>query len=168
MIEFEKHSFYQKLIWLFPIAFFFHVIEESNGFPYWVTYILEGQMDVSVFYINNLMFMVVLLLLTFFAFKKQNSISTFLLFLWVSGQQFWNFVFHIYTQFQFNAYSPGYFTAIFLYFPIYMYLTYLALRDHHIEWKLWILCFVFGSLGMVFTIWSGLYHFGSVPWSKWI
>lgn len=167
MLEFEN-SFYKKLIWLFPVAFFFHVIEESNGFAYWVTNVLQGQMEISLFYINNAGFMVVLIGLTLFAAKKQNSLSVFLLFLWVSGQQFWNFVFHIYTQYKFNAYSPGYFTAIFLYFPLYLYMTYLALRDNHIKFQHWIICFVLGAFGMVFTIWSGLYHFGTVPWDKWI
>ena len=106
-------------MYFFPLAFVFHVMEESNGFVYWVTNVLKGEMDVRVFYVNNAMFMLVLLGLTTLAYKKQNQLFTFLLFLWVTGQQFWNFVFHIYTQFQFNAYSPGYFTAIFLYFPIF-------------------------------------------------
>lgn len=167
MKDWENKYFFTRLVWLFPLAFVFHVMEESNGFAYWVTNVLKGEMDVRVFYVNNAMFMLVLLGLTTLAYKKQNQLFTFLLFLWVTGQQFWNFVFHIYTQFQFNAYSPGYFTAIFLYFPIFLYLSYLAIRDNHLLFRHWLICFFIGFWGIAFTIWSGLYHFGKFPLDKW-
>lgn len=168
IVAYERENFFSRLIWLFPVAFLFHIIEESHGFTDWVTNVLQGQMDVRIFYVNNAAFMAVLLTLCFIANRQQAVWSTFLLFFWVSAQEFWNFMFHIYTQVQFNAYSPGYFTAILLYLPTYFYLSYLCLRERFLSAKLWLCCFVFSPIGMGFTIWAGLYHFGSVPWDKWL
>lgn len=167
-LSYEREKFFSRLIWLFPLAYVLHITEESHGFADWVTQVIGGKMRVSVFYINNAVFMVILLTLCTLASRKQKTWSTFLLFLWTSAQIFWNFVFHIYAEFSFNAYSPGYFTAIFLYFPVYSYLSYLCLREHFLSWPLWLTCFVVSWLGMAFTIWGGLYHFGPIPWDRWM
>lgn len=164
----EKKIFYSHLVWLFPAAFFFHICEEAPSFPFWVENVLKGHMDVRLFYVNNAAFMIVLLGLALFASRKRNFLSTFLLFLWVSGQQFWNFVFHLYTQFHFNAYSPGLWTATFLYFPIFLYMSYLAIRESFLSWKALLFCVIAGAGGMWFTICSGLYHFEEFPWASWI
>ncbi|HNJ33717.1 MAG TPA: HXXEE domain-containing protein [Leptospiraceae bacterium] len=166
--EKERESFYSRLIWLFPAIFFFHVIEESLGFARWVQEILEGQIDISAFYINNAGFMVVLLGLTALASRKKTMWATVPLFFWVSGQQFWNFIFHMYTQFHFRHYSPGYFTALFLYFPVFLYLSYIALRERFLSGGFLFAAIVAGAFGMWFTIWAGLYHFGSFPWARWV
>lgn len=165
---FEREKFLTRLIWLFPIAYVFHIAEESNGFANWVTNVLGGQMTIKPFIINNSIFMLVLLTLCFTAARKQESWSTFLLFFWVSAQEFWNFIFHIYTQFKFNAYSPGYFTAILLYLPVYFYLSYICLRERFLPWRLWLIAFILSITLLAFTIWAGLYHFKSIPWNKWI
>jgi hypothetical protein len=164
----EREKFFSRLIWLFPLVYVLHIAEEAPGFPSWVGSVLGGHIEVRAFYINNTVFMAVLLVLCFLANRFRKPWSTTLLFLWVSGQEFWNFVFHVYAQFQFNSYSPGYFTAIFLYFPLYAYLTYIALRECFLTCTQWLLCFVIGSFGMLFTIWAGLYHFLPIPWHRWI
>ena len=162
----EAAHFYQ-LLWLFVAAFGLHIIEESAGFTPWVKNTLKGDIDIRAFYINNAGFMVLLILLTVFAVRKKSNLTLWLLFLWVSGQQFWNFIFHMYTQFHFLAYSPGYFTALFLYFPVYLYLSYLALRERRLKPWQWLISFVAGAFGMWFTIWAGLYHFARFPWEYW-
>jgi hypothetical protein len=167
-VNYEREMYFSRLIWLFPIAYVFHIMEEAPGFAAWVTNVLGGHMEVRTFYLNNAVFMAVLLTLCYLANRIRKPWSTILLFLWVSAQEFWNFVFHIYAEFRFNAYSPGYFTAIFLYFPVYAYLTYLALREMFLRWGQWILCFVISSFGMFFTIWAGLYHFLPIPWNRWV
>ncbi len=164
----ERQNFFTKLIWLFPIVYVFHIIEESNGFADWVTNVLGGEMTIKPFLINNSIFMIVLLILCFIAMHQQKMWSTFLLFFWVSAQEFWNFIFHIYALFKFHAYSPGYFTAILLYFPVYFYLSYLCLREKFLTWQLWIIAFVLSAAAMAFTIWAGLYHLKNIPWHKWI
>lgn len=165
---FEREKFFSILIWLFPIVYVFHIIEESNGFAYWVTNVLGGQMTLKPFLINNSIFMIVLLSLCFISRRQKKVWSTFLLFFWTSAQEFWNFIFHIYTTIQFHAYSPGYFTAILLYLPVYFYLSYICLREKFLTWQLWLTAFILSSTAMAFTIWAGLYHFRNIPWEKWI
>lgn len=167
-IERERKYFHTRWVWLFPIAFAFHVLEESRGFADWVTGTLHGQIDVQTFYWNNAGFMAILLLLTALTHYKKSRLAVALLFFWVSGQQFWNCVFHVYTQWRFNAYSPGYFTAIFLYLPVFQYLSYLALREGFIRPAIWGAAILVGAFGMWFTIWAGLYHFAPFPWHAWL
>jgi hypothetical protein len=165
--QWERQRFHW-LLWLFPTVYAFHIWEESAGFAHWVTHVLHGRMDVRGFYLNNTGFMAVLLILTTLAWRKKAAWAVFLLFLWTSGQQFWNFVFHIYAQHRFAAYSPGYYTSIFLYLPVYGYLSYLSLREGFLRVHLWLLCLVAGSFGMAFVIWGGLYRFGPFPWERWL
>ncbi|GAB4440938.1 MAG: hypothetical protein OHK0011_23420 [Turneriella sp.] len=162
----ESSHFY-RLLWLFVAAFGLHIVEESAGFSSWVKDTLKGDIDIKSFYINNAGFMLLLVALTALAARKKSNLTLWLLFFWVSGQQFWNFIFHMYTQFHFRAYSPGYFTALFLYFPIFLYLTYLALRERRLYFWQWGLAFCTGAFGMWFTIWAGLYHFAPFPWDQW-
>lgn len=164
---FERKAFFTKLIWLFPIIYLLHIIEESNGFTEWVTHTLGGEITLKRFLINNSAFMLVNIGCCYLAMRIQKPWTTFVLFFWVTAQEFWNFFFHIYTTVQFKAYSPGYYTAIFLYLPVYFYLTYLLLRDKHLNWKLWLLAFVTSPSAMAFTIWSALYHFGEIPFNEW-
>lgn len=156
-----------RLLFLFPAAFALHVVEESLGFSRWVTGVLQGEISVSTFYVNNAAFMVVLLGLCAACLRTRSRLWLWALFLWTSGQQLFNAVFHVYTQVIFNAYSPGLFTAVFGYVPLYTYLTYLVLRERLLpRWALPILLAV-GLLGMWFTIWAGLYHFGHFPGCRW-
>ncbi|MDP3282990.1 MAG: HXXEE domain-containing protein, partial [Desulfobacterales bacterium] len=134
----------------------------------WVNETLHGQMNIRLFSINNTIFMLILIGFCVLVFKKRNTVSVLLLFAWVSGKQFWNFVFHLYAQFKFDAYSPGSLTGIFLYFPIYAGMTYIALKEKYIKWYLWLLCFIIGLIGMGLTIWGGLYRFEKLPLEKWI
>ncbi len=167
LTKWESAQFY-RLLWLFAAAFGLHIIEESAGFSDWVKNTLKGEIDITAFYINNAGFMAVLVLLTILAGRRKTNLTLWLLFFWVSGQQFWNFIFHMYTQFHFRAYSPGYFTALFLYFPVFLYLSYLALREKRLTLWQWSLTLCAGAFGMWFTIWAGLYHFSPFPWDYWL
>lgn len=167
-VDFEREHFFSRLIWLFPIALLFHFIEESNSFAYWVTSILMGEIDVYEFYSNNIAGILSLIVLCYFSNIARTTLVTFVLFLWVSCLQFWDSVFHIYTQYLFHTYSPGYFTAILLYLPLYSYLSYLSLRERFIPWYLWLLGFVLGCFLLGLIIWAKLYHFRSFPWEMYL
>ena len=45
-VEFEREWFFSRLIWLVPIVYFFHIIEEANGFDRWVTNVVGGGIGV--------------------------------------------------------------------------------------------------------------------------
>lgn len=162
----ESRNVY-SLLFLFPAAFALHVAEESLGFPHWVSHVLHGEIGGAAFYINNAAFMLVLCGLCFVCLRTRSRAALWALFLWVSGQQLCNTVFHVYTQVVFHAYSPGLFTAVFGYVPVYTYLTYLVLRERLLPRWFLPIGLVVGAVGMWFTIWAGLYHFGPFPTCRW-
>ena len=166
-VDFEREYFFSLLIWLFPIAVLFHVIEELNGFAYWVTNVLQGEMHIHAFYRNIVIGIIITIILCHITFFTRTAGATFLLFLWVSAIQFWDFVFHMYAQYRFQTYSPGYFTAVLLCLPIYSYLSYLSMRERFLPWYLWLFAFVAGCFLMGFMIWAGIYQLGPIPWEKW-
>jgi Protein of unknown function with HXXEE motif len=155
------------LIWLFPAVYAVHVTEESLGFPRWVTTVLGGDMDVRAFYVNNAGFMVLMIGLCALAAWKRAPWAYGALFVWTTGQQLCNAVFHVYAQIVFNAYSPGVVSAVFGYVPVYGYLTYLAVRERLFPRWLIPIALAAGAIGMVFTVWAGLYHFGPMPGCRW-
>ncbi len=71
------------------------------------------------------------------------------------------------SQVVFNAYSPGLFTATFLYIPVFLYLTYLALRERLLPLWFLPLALLLGPSSMAFSIWATVYHFGTVPCCQW-
>jgi hypothetical protein len=164
---FEREKYFTRLIWFFPLVYALHITEESHGFTEWVNNVLGGHMTMRPFLINNAVFMSINLSCCAWANRAQTRRATFVLFLWMSAQEYWNFVSHIYAEFRFNAYSPGYFTAIFLYLPTFCYLSYVALRERYIGWKAWLLAFALGPVFLGLTIWGGLYHFNPFPWAQW-
>ncbi len=163
----EREHFHH-LIWLFPAAFALHITEESNGFARWVTDVLRGEMDVRAFYVNNAGFMALLIGLTWLASRKRAAWAYGLLFAWTSAQEFGNALFHLYTQVVFGAYSPGLFTAMLLYLPVYLYLSYLAFRESFLPRWYWAPAVIFGACLMAFVVWAGLYHFTTPPWCRWV
>jgi drug/metabolite transporter (DMT)-like permease len=122
---------------------------------------------VSTFYLNNAGFMAVLLGLCLACRRRRSPRPLWALFIWASGQQLCNAVFHVYTQVVFNAYSPGLFTAVFGYVPVYTYLTALVLRQRLLPGWFLPIGLLVGALGLWFTIWAGLYHFGPMPSCRW-
>jgi hypothetical protein len=163
----ERAHFFTRLLWLFPITYGFHILEESNGFAGWVDGVLHGRFSSGFFYLANAWFMFVLLMLTRFALRRRSGTAVGLLFLWVSGQIFWDAVLHIYAENHFSTYSPGFFTAVFLYLPAYGYLSYLALRERFLSPRGWAVGFVCGLLLFGLVVWAGLYRFGAFPWALW-
>jgi len=123
-------------------------------------------MAVRAFYVDNTLFMLVLLALTAYASRQRAPLATGWLFLWVSGQEFWNAVFHVYAENQFSAYSPGFFTAVFLYLPTYGYLTYIALRERFLSPRAWAGGLAVGFVLLLAVIWAGLYQLGPVPMAR--
>jgi hypothetical protein len=157
-----------RLLWLFPLAFLLHVIEEARGFPTWVADVLHGSISRSAFLVNNAVFMIVLVAACTYAARARSRLAVMLLLVWTSGQMFWNFVFHLYTDLHFDAYSPGLVSAVLLYYPLYLFLAARAHRERLVSSRMLAIAFVAGLPGMLVAIWGGLYGFGAVPCAHWI
>lgn len=165
--QWERSEFYARLLWLFPVAYVLHIVEESNGFPDWVNHTLQGRFSLILFCAANAWFMLVLVALIWLSNRRRTPFAVALLFFFVSGQMFWDAVFHIYAENHFSVYSPGFFTATFLYLPLYGYLTYVALREGFLTTHGWLVGLAAGAGLLLLVIWAGLYHFTPIPWSLW-
>jgi hypothetical protein len=161
----ERAHFHSRLVWVFPLVYLAHILEESRGFPDWVNGVLHGRFSMLGFCLANAWFMFVLLALTRLASSRKTRLVTAVLFFWLSGQVFWDAVFHIFTENHFSTYSPGFFTATFLYLPSYTLLAYMALREGFLSVRGWLLGLVAGALVLGLVIWAGLYRFSAIPWS---
>ncbi len=164
----SQNSGLERLVWLFPLAYGFHIAEESNGFPGWVRDELGGSLTSSGFIVNNAVFMAVLIGLCLLATRQRAPWSWFFLFLFVSAQEFWNLVFHAYATVRFGEYSPGIITAVLLYLPLYAAISFVFVRNGVITFRLWVVAFTLGAAGMMLVLWAGLYGFGDVPWDAWL
>lgn len=157
-----------RWIWLFPLAFVLHCLEEGPGFSHWVEHTLHGQLSWWQWFWNNVGFMTVLVTLCAVATVTRARWATVALFVWTAGQVFWNFVFHLYTEIHFDAYSPGLVTACVLYYPLYLALAYRALRDGYLSLQHVVVAMIAGATGLVLTIWIGLYQLGAFPLASWL
>jgi len=123
----DRQRFF-RLVWLFPFVFACHVAEEAPNFSRWVVETMGGHTSLAEFLRNHVVYVVVLGTLTGLAARRKTNAAGFALMLWISAQQFWNFVFHLATTLRFDTYSPGLVTAILLYYPSYLLMAYLAVR----------------------------------------
>lgn len=159
---------FDKWIWIFPLAFAVHFLEEINGFPDWVNRALGGQSSMSGFIVSNAVFMAILVLLCLNARRSGTRWATLLLFAWVAAQQFGNFLFHFGAQLALNTYSPGVVSAVLIYYPTYLAVGYVAIRDKHLSPRSFLVCTVLGFPAMVLFAWANIYRFSTIPWAIWM
>jgi hypothetical protein len=165
----EQEHFHSRLIWLWPASYAAHIAEEYPRFGTWVHTALGGaEMTPVRFWINNAFYMAGMLVVCAVASRKRTAAATFVLFAWTSGNVFWNFWFHWYTTLQFHEISPGVVTATVLYYPVSLYLYYLAWRDGHLRLATLLLAMAIGLACFAFVVWFGLYHLGPFPWRAWV
>jgi hypothetical protein len=150
---------FQTLIWLMPAAFAPHILEEyGTGFPGWVSTTLGGVMTNQAFLINNAVFMAILVSLTLWASLRPGAASAFILLSWASGNQFWNFVFHLTTTALYDRFSPGLLTAVLLYFPVSVAVAWTTLKQKVLSPVAFTLAASIGAALMGVVIWVGLFH----------
>lgn len=159
---------FDRWIWLFPLAFAVHFLEEVNGFPDWVNKVLGGQSTMFGFIVSNAVFMAILVSLCLNAKRAGTRGATLLLFAWVAAQQFGNFIFHFWAQIAFSTYSPGVVSATLIYYPTFLAVGYVAVRDKHLSLRSFLVCTVLGFPAMVLFAWANIYRFGTIPWANWI
>lgn len=151
---------FHRLIWLLPVFFAVHIVEEYvGGFPGWVTHVLGGSMDRPAFIVNNAAFMAIMLVLTLWASKSRAQLPAFLLIAWSSGNIFWDSFVHILSTAAFDRYSPGLITSAFLYFPLSLVVAVAVVQQKILSIPRLLAASAVGAALILFVIWAGLYHF---------
>ena len=125
---------YRKALWLVPIAFLIHLIEEiAFNFWEWEINYLGAEWPFSDFIIFNLILMVlyfVLIILHHFWTNRPTALIALIAFL---GVQFHNAIFHLYFTIYYGVYSPGVVSGLVAYIPLNCVLILLAFRENYIN-----------------------------------
>jgi len=151
---------FRHLIWVMPGAFVLHIVEEyRGGFPAWATHVLGGSFSGVAFAFNNAAFLAIMVGLTLWASKSDSRLAAFLLIAWLSGNIFWDALFHVLTTAWFNRYSPGLVTSSVLYLPISLVIGTATLQSQALSAKAFLGALASGLGLIVFVIWYGLFHF---------
>lgn len=151
---------FERFLWALPLAYAIHIPEEFfAGFAGWMSQHLQADMDNAGFWLNNGLFMAILLSLSLWASRSRSALSAFVFLSWASGNLFWNFIFHVVTTIYADSYSPGLVSAALLYYPISLWAAVLALRSGRLSANGVAGAFAIGAGLMLLVIWSGLWKF---------
>lgn len=108
---------FKQLLWLMPAAYAIHIADEwFSGFPEYVVQHMHGApMPPMLFFINNGVFMLILLSLCAWASRSRSRLSAFVLMAWASGNLICNFFVHLGYTVATGYYSPGLITSSLIY-----------------------------------------------------
>jgi hypothetical protein len=110
-----------NILWLVPIAYFIHIIEETPRFVPWAKRFLSAPSTFAQFVLGNVIFMVYVLISVFLA-TFYSSEWTIVLGLSTAAWIFSNFLIHAFFTLYTGEYSPGVVTASTLYAPVAVYI----------------------------------------------
>jgi len=109
------------ILWLLPIAYFIHILEETPRFVPWAKRYLSAPSTFAQFVLGNVIFMVYVLIAVGLA-TWYPSEWTLILGLSTAAWAFSNFLIHASLTLYTGEYSPGVVTASALYAPITVYI----------------------------------------------
>ncbi|EOP61585.1 HXXEE domain-containing protein [Bacillus cereus] len=109
----STRHFTTNIIWLIPLLFFFHNLEEAFRMPQYIAN------RFSIHFITNKQFFIAISILTTFVLiivilYQLSIISSIYLILFIQGCIFFNAVQHIILYFIYRSYNPGVISAVFI------------------------------------------------------
>lgn len=109
------------ILWLVPLAYFVHILEESPRFVPWALKYLGAPETFGQFILGNVIFMAYVIIVTTLAIFYPNQ-WTLILGLSAAAWIFSNFLIHAYFTLRTGIYSPGIVTAGAVYVPVSLYI----------------------------------------------
>ncbi|HEX9425883.1 MAG TPA: HXXEE domain-containing protein [Pyrinomonadaceae bacterium] len=121
---------FRQAVWLFPIVYTLHVLEELPQFTNWVRRYANPAFSMREYLVIHVSGIVVALLapLVLRFFRGRAASFVFLTFIFTPAVCF-NILFHVGATAAFGVYSPGLLTALTLYPPLFYFVTRLAFRE---------------------------------------
>lgn len=120
---------YRQAIWLAPLAYAVHIVEEAQQFPTWASTHFAAGFTTAQFVKNNLIVMAALIALTLLVTLHPRRWTALLHFFQLSAGLFHNAFFHMGATAYLGVYSPGLLSAILLYLPVCYHITKLGHRQ---------------------------------------
>ena len=153
--SFFRRLIFRQAIWLFPIAFILHVLEESPQFPAWASRYASPAFSRHDFFFINVVGIgsAVLYAILISAFPKKPLV----VFCFAAGlipAMFFNILFHAGATAVFGVYCPGLLTALIIYPPVFFFLSKLAYRERFLTTRTGWIAFAF----------AGVFHFVEVAY----
>ena len=152
--QFFRGLSYRQAIWLAPVAYAVHILEESQQFAVWVNTNFAQGFTTAQFVKNNLIMMSALIALSLLVTLHPRRWTALLHFLQISAVMFHNALFHMATTAYLGIYSPGLLSAMLLYLPVFYYITKRGYREGFLPNGLAIVVFVLAGIahaGFVYT-----------------
>ena len=138
---------FREVVWMFPIAYTLHVLEELPRFTAWAQRHANSSFRVRDYLVVHLSGIVVAFASPLILGWSRNRIVTFIFFTFVfTPAVCFNVVFHAGATAAFGVYSPGLLTALTLYPPIFYLVSRQALREGLITHRMAIISFVIAGL----------------------
>lgn len=155
-------SFY-RLIWLLPLAFMAHLVEEyCTGYPAYAGAVTGHPMALPMFLGPNLLFVLVMALLTAWAAKAKSPAAIFWMLAWAAGNEFWNFVYHLIAVPAHDRHSPGLITGALVYLPLSLAVWQAGLAERRISAASLVAAIALGGAFMGLVAAVGIYHVGGI------
>nr|WP_054858968.1 HXXEE domain-containing protein [Methanobacterium formicicum] len=111
------------ILWLVPVAYFIHILEESPRFVPWAIKYIGAPETFGQFVIGNVIFMAYVIIATSLAIFYPSEL-TLVIGLSSAAWIFSNFLIHAYYTLRTGEYSPGVVTASAIYVPVSLYIYY--------------------------------------------
>ncbi len=112
-----------NILWLVPVAYLVHILEESPRFVPWAQKYLGAPETFGQFVIGNIIFMAYVIIATSLAIFYPSEL-TLVIGLSTAAWIFSNFLIHAYYTLRTGEYSPGVVTASAIYVPVSLYIYY--------------------------------------------
>ncbi|MEW6266226.1 MAG: HXXEE domain-containing protein [Thermodesulfobacteriota bacterium] len=148
---------YRQVIWLAPLAYAVHILEEAPNFPAWTSRHFTGGFTTAQFVKNNLIVMAILIALTILASAHSRRWTILLHFFQLYGGIFHNALFHIAAAAWLGVLSPGLISAILLYVPLTYRVTILGWREGRLPQGPAMAVFVLAGLAQSLFVYSQLF-----------
>ena len=124
---------FRQAVWLFPLAYVLHVLEELPQFTNWARINASSSYTLKDYFVVHLSGIVVAVLAPVVIRLFQNRVVVFLFFTFVfTPAVFFNILFHTGSTVIFGMYAPGLLTALTVYPPLFYFLSRLAFREGYL------------------------------------
>jgi len=148
----STRHFTTNIIWLIPLLFFFHNLEEAFRMPQYIAN------RFSIHFITNKQFFIAISILTTFVLiivilYQLSIISSIYLILFIQGCIFFNAVQHIILYFIYRSYNPGVISAVFI---VIFSIFFLLSEKYFIHKKQFVITLLFSLFSYPVIIWIAL------------
>ena len=135
-----------RAVWLAPVAYALHWVEEWFGFPAWVTAHFPATFSSAQFQRNGIVLMAVLVALCVLVSRRPRRTTVLLFLTYVSGLFLHNGLFHLGATLALRSYSPGLASGVLLHLPLSLHWTRSAMRAGLAGWPQVVAALVIGGV----------------------